>query len=230
MRFLLPKRLDGWRMFLGEVTVIVLGVAIALGAQQLVEDAHWRSATREAVAGMTADALGERGAIIARYQQRHCIDRRLNDLATLFARHDRGQPIGPINRVGRPFYSFGSAPSWEVAVADGSVARLSFDQRQKFANAFDIYEAFAEQMWEEKRAWQQLQMLNHVASFTPADWSEARLAFILANDFQTSFRITIPQYLAEFRVFGPGGPEAQGNAQNRFTTELCKPLFATASP
>jgi hypothetical protein len=39
----LPKPLHGWREFAGEVGVIVIGVMIALGAQQLLEDWHWRS-------------------------------------------------------------------------------------------------------------------------------------------------------------------------------------------
>ena len=43
MHFHLPKPLHGWREFAGEVGIIVLGVLIALGAEQLVEAAHWRS-------------------------------------------------------------------------------------------------------------------------------------------------------------------------------------------
>ena len=38
MHFHLPKPLHGWRAFAGEVGIIVLGVLIALGADQAVED------------------------------------------------------------------------------------------------------------------------------------------------------------------------------------------------
>lgn len=41
MRFHLPKPLHGWREFAGEVGVIVLGVLIALGFQQLAEAWNW---------------------------------------------------------------------------------------------------------------------------------------------------------------------------------------------
>jgi len=37
MRVRVPKPLHGWRAFAGEVGVIVLGVLIALGAQQAAE-------------------------------------------------------------------------------------------------------------------------------------------------------------------------------------------------
>jgi hypothetical protein len=43
----LPKALHGWRELLKEVGIIVLGVLIALSAEQAVESLHWhqRAAT-----------------------------------------------------------------------------------------------------------------------------------------------------------------------------------------
>lgn len=46
MHFHLPKPQHGWREFIGEVGVIVLGVLIALSAEQIVETLHWRSQIR----------------------------------------------------------------------------------------------------------------------------------------------------------------------------------------
>lgn len=42
MHFRLPKPLHGWRTFVGEVGIIVLGVLIALGAEQAAQTAHQR--------------------------------------------------------------------------------------------------------------------------------------------------------------------------------------------
>ena len=47
MRFQLLKPLRGWREFAGEVGIIVLGVLIALGAQQLAVNLHDRAEARE---------------------------------------------------------------------------------------------------------------------------------------------------------------------------------------
>jgi hypothetical protein len=47
MHFHLPKPLHGWRAFVGEVGIIVLGVLIALGAEQLVQSAHSRQKQHE---------------------------------------------------------------------------------------------------------------------------------------------------------------------------------------
>jgi len=41
MHFRLPKPLHGWREFIGEVAIIVLGVLIALSAEQAIENWRW---------------------------------------------------------------------------------------------------------------------------------------------------------------------------------------------
>jgi hypothetical protein len=227
MHFHLPKPVHGWRAFVGEVGIIVIGVLIALGAEQLVEAAHWHEAGRIAVDAMNQDAAFERAALESRYDQQSCIDKRLNDLETVFARRDEGMPLRITRAVGRPFYSTGRAPSWEVAVADGSVAHLPFEVRSRFASAFGTYQLYERQMWEEKRAWQQLQMLNHAASLLPADWSQARQAYDLAKDFNMSFRVTLPDYIARFSRF----PRAQTvGKSNPFQAALCKPMVERTTP
>ena len=47
MHVQLPKPLHGWRAFVGEVGIIVIGVLIALGAQQIAETIHWRFETAQ---------------------------------------------------------------------------------------------------------------------------------------------------------------------------------------
>jgi hypothetical protein len=48
MHLHLPKPLHGWRQFVGEVGIIVLGVLIALGAEQIVESIHDRYLAQQA--------------------------------------------------------------------------------------------------------------------------------------------------------------------------------------
>ena len=48
MRFRLPQALHGWRKFLKEYAVVVLGVLTALALGQLVESAHDRRIARDA--------------------------------------------------------------------------------------------------------------------------------------------------------------------------------------
>src|SRR5256886_17601516 len=44
----IPRPLHGWRAFVGEVGIIVVGVLIALGAEQMVETLHWKRQAQDA--------------------------------------------------------------------------------------------------------------------------------------------------------------------------------------
>jgi hypothetical protein len=77
MHFHLPKPLHGWRSFMGEVGIIVLGVWIALTAEQMVESLRWQqrvSSTEEPLRrdlALASDIASERVAV------RRCLDDRL---------------------------------------------------------------------------------------------------------------------------------------------------------
>lgn len=55
MHFHLPKPLHGWRQFVGEVGIIVLGVLIALGAEQIAEGVHERYLAHQAEHNIRAE-------------------------------------------------------------------------------------------------------------------------------------------------------------------------------
>jgi len=72
MHFHLPKPLHGWREFVGEVAIIVLGVLIALGAEQVVEWLHWRHQQHETLERLFQESranvalLGREDELLAR--------------------------------------------------------------------------------------------------------------------------------------------------------------------
>jgi hypothetical protein len=61
MHFHLPKPLHGWRAFAGEVGIIVLGVLIALGAEQLVDNWSWRQKVNDAERTMRIELAEDDG-------------------------------------------------------------------------------------------------------------------------------------------------------------------------
>lgn len=77
----LPKPLHGWREFVGEVGIIVLGVLIALGCEQLVEEWRWHQeigSTRQAISNELA-AAADQGA--TRIADEDCLRDRISELA-----------------------------------------------------------------------------------------------------------------------------------------------------
>ena len=56
MHFHLPKPLHGWREFVGEVGIIVLGVLIALGAEQVIDNLHSRNEVKQTRQALTPNS------------------------------------------------------------------------------------------------------------------------------------------------------------------------------
>ncbi len=78
-----PKPVHNWREFLKEVGIIVLGVCIALAAEQAVEWAHWRSEV-----SVARKALREEIASIDRFYIRRsefapCVARQEQEAGTI---------------------------------------------------------------------------------------------------------------------------------------------------
>lgn len=91
----IPRPRDGWRVFAGEVGVIVLGVLIALVAQQVAENWQWQ----QTVARTKADLNAQISAAVATSAERTavepCLSQRLSELVSKVAasRGDwRGDP------------------------------------------------------------------------------------------------------------------------------------------
>lgn len=177
-----PKAVHGLREFLSEIGVIVLGVLIALCAEQTVEWMHWREVVSVERKGLDAEMSDDWDSIHARLDMQPCVDARLSEIATLFRRHDAGQPLGQTGPVGRPMYSVTSRAAWQMAIADQSLAHMEPDARAQYASAVGMHDAFTGLTAQERAAWGALQQLNHPATLLPADWSELRKAYDEALD------------------------------------------------
>jgi hypothetical protein len=137
----LPKPLHGWREFLGEVGIIVIGVLIALGAEQLLEAARWRGDVAEARHSLTAQLALSKFAAIERLQASTCVDRKLDRLHQLLTapggRSAVAVDLAPIR--------LWSTSAWQSATASGAVAHMGSEERDRYANLFSFTDALGEQ-------------------------------------------------------------------------------------
>jgi hypothetical protein len=97
MHFRLPKPLHGWREFAGEVGIIVVGVLIALAAEQVVETLHWRTEAREFRHAVDHELALDLGTFRFNQLQHDCIGRRLDELQILL---DRSRASRGVARLG----------------------------------------------------------------------------------------------------------------------------------
>src|SRR5579864_6632464 len=113
----LPKPLHGWREFVGEVGIIVLGVLLALGAEQMVEYFHQRAELREGEDAMTSelrdDDLPQAFTRTAIY---NCYSGQLDAIEDAVASGDRNKFL-MLAKNYRPVFRTWDDEAWKAALA-----------------------------------------------------------------------------------------------------------------
>src|SRR5690242_12351819 len=158
MHFHIPKPLHGWREFAGEVGIIVLGVLIALAAEQLIFAIHQRSEARQARENVIGEIEQNLDAFRRRAEIQPCIDRRLDELEQLIraapAAHAR--PLW----VGRPQVWELYFQRWNTAAAGGRTSLLAPDEQFSLARFYSRFSTATQMMEEEQLAWARLRGLE----------------------------------------------------------------------
>lgn len=151
----IPSPLNGWRVFAGEVGVIVLGVLLALGAQQLVEDIQMRAEVREFRKTIDHEIGLNLFVYDVRSQGSACNEKRIRELATWVRDARDGTPLPQIEPYGPP-YMAGYRSSWDSR--DGTVfANVPLKARRKYAEFYDELSGNMSRLEMEERAWAELQ-------------------------------------------------------------------------
>jgi hypothetical protein len=94
-----PKPWRGWREFSKEVATIVLGVLIAIGAEQLVEQLHWAREVRTARAALAVEMGRSNRHLAFRVAAEPCIARRLDALESVIEKVARHEPAPRLGEV-----------------------------------------------------------------------------------------------------------------------------------
>ena len=157
MRFGLPKPVRGWRMLLGEIGIIVVGVLIALGAQQALDDFKWR---RDVAAGRDALRVDYQNIILNARERTgldQCLRARLNELAALLARTPGRTP--GIGRFGSPPERQWVPVSWGSLVSTGVSAHMPPREMLIHASNVESARQAQERVAEEMLNWSHLYAL-----------------------------------------------------------------------
>ena len=119
----LPKPLHGWRAFIGEVGIIVLGVLIALGAEQVAEHFHEKAQLKEAEDAMVAELRDDDlPQAYARVAIHDCLVNQLDQIENaVVAGTDRGK-ISSLATAYRPLYRTWDDQAWKAALASQAFA------------------------------------------------------------------------------------------------------------
>ena len=171
MHFHLPKPLHGWHEFIGEVGIIVIGVLIALSAEQTVEWLHWRSVVEDTRQALDGELAVDLGIIQARVEQAPCISRRLAELTTVFRRQADRQPLALKGPLGQPQFPQLDTNVWDSVIADGATAHMPLDVRLRYSRFYSAIFWFRDKTDEESEAWSHLSQFDDHDVLTQEDWS-----------------------------------------------------------
>jgi hypothetical protein len=226
MHFHLPKPLHGWREFIGEVGIIVVGVLVALTAEQLVETARWRSEAadfRTAVDHELGRNLGLYGRVM---ENRPCVTRRIAELERFLAdsragREDRLiQPIGYPQRQSQ-YFSVWDNKGAEVTAHLPQNVRIGYGELYDEFRNNDVVRLSERDVWRSMAQFEQPEPLDHA--------DRLRLRELLTRAEQLN-AVTPPNYTYILNLARPLGINTIADPQTSYSPDedpFCKPLLAT---
>ena len=138
MHFHLPKPLHGWREFAGEVGIIVVGVLIALAAEQVVETLHWRHEVGLFRNSVDHEIGNDLGTYVYRMKENSSVDARLHELDRLLASWPAGHPLTITGPVGAPSSLSLETSVWQSRDAN-IVTHMPMRERTAIGRMYDEF-------------------------------------------------------------------------------------------
>ncbi|MGJ3647990.1 hypothetical protein ACLB0R_05900 [Sphingomonas sp. GlSt437] len=165
-----PKPVHNLREFLSEITVIVIGVLIALGLEQAVEAWHWYHQVETTEQALRADLLETYDTAADRIAITGCLEHRLDEIAAIVDQAGATGRLPPIGRLGSPPNFVGSQATWESALAGQTAEHLSVRRRRAYAAMYSFDARMIDDNKRESEAWNALYTLvGPGRAVTPAE-------------------------------------------------------------
>ena len=209
MRFHVPKPLHGWRAFAGEVSIIVLGVLIALLAEQAVQSFNNRSAAEEARNNIRAELAINIGRMQAADGRGACLARRLDELAGFISEARKGRSLADVTWIGRPPIWDMQTQRWQSAAASGRSSLFQPDEQAAIADLYSLMADYQAEERVEQEAWAKLRGLAGLEALSDA--RDASLSDALQQARYSAWLLNIDSKQAEAvakRVGIRGAPQA----------------------
>jgi hypothetical protein len=181
MHFHVPKPLHGWREFTGEVGIIVVGVLIALAAEQVVEQFSWRERVHQAEASMSKELSEDDGPqAYERYAMDPCIVRELDRTEqALIAERDRHVPFAPPALLPPPSRSW-DQNAWQAASSSGATSHMSAERMYLWSGPYALTPDMNQGALRESQDWAEIERIDTV-SIHPSDAERERIMGALAR-------------------------------------------------
>jgi hypothetical protein len=225
MHFHLPKPLHGWRAFAGEVGIIVLGVLIALGAEQLAEGVHRRGEVAELQRGVRAELANDRARWDSIHQQAPCA---LERLAALDEWVRSAPPSARLVDLRGPRIWSLHLSAWDMAKGSNAFEYVPLSDRLRYSELYDAMLNLQVSILNSLAEWKRISALA-----ANADQSSSRQGLreaVASARYDVLYRERVNYIFLSKRFDGLGiKPDASGlttasTGDNVDARELCAPL------
>jgi hypothetical protein len=155
-----PKPWGGWRELLKEIGTIVIGVLIALGAEQAVEWAHWQVEVRNGREHLREEISFDERVYLHRLGVASCVAKNLTDLKAVIGNVRAHKHVEPMSQ----FISPGNGPVrheiWSSLNSAQVLVHFPKDELTRYSEFYQYVQDAEYFMDRESRAWQQLHLLE----------------------------------------------------------------------
>lgn len=227
-----PKPPRAWRELLGEIGIIVIGVLIALAAEQIVELLHWRSEVAQARSTLSEEFSGDIALADERTRLAPCFAARIQQVASILDRAASAGRLPPVEQIGGPPDRTWTVPSWNAALASQTASHMSRQDLVRLGALADYATLLNTQNAQEALVWSDLNAI--VGPGRPTGLEEIgrlRSALSRAHYYAKTLTTDSQQLARWIRASGiasqglwPDDPEPAGWIQ-----PICRPLGAAPS-
>lgn len=194
---------QGWQAFAQEVGVVVLGVLLALGAQQVAETVNHRREADDTRAALTNEIEETLAILELRRTAQPCIDNRLRELRAIVDQWGRTNSFKTPTWVSQATWSAINMGRFEAAQSAGRLAMLPSEEQYQFGLIVGGLGNFREVQNREMQAWSTLRMLQSGAdTLSESDRTQIRVALQDASTSNYLAKIHVGQTLAQAASYG----------------------------
>lgn len=218
----MPKPMHGWRRLGGEVGIIVLGVLIALAAQQIVETLSQRSQVSELRTALDNEISYGLAAYGYRVSQDKCLHARLAGLERWLDWWRDGEPRTLTGPIGGPRSGPAHTSVW--ASRDPAVmSHMPLDVKLTYSAIYDEFANLEVQRLDERMTWLEIAQYDKARRLDDAAMMRLQGLIFRAN-WRAANITDNSQYIEE--LAGKMGISAEKSAYPPpDTAEFCAPIF-----
>ena len=236
-----PKPIRNWREFLTEVGTIVLGVCIALTAEQGVEYIHWRNQVADARRIIASEMALNTTSAIAVLRTQSCVERRLDELARILDAASRSGSLPPVGFIAAPPRRGWAGGAWDGVLSSQVATHFCRQQLASLSRLYNTVRLSQAYSPLELEPWSTLAtMTGPGRRLDPASEADLRKAISMARSYirtRTNLALQMLRNLNRLNLpYNQSDKQAMAAARDeslmggKITAENSSPLFLICQP